>query len=139
MLTATGVWGDFVLPAGDKPVLLIAAGIGVTPFVSQLAAARRADAVLVLVASAAEECAYLDELAGSGARIVVVTPDRPAVLPDTAEWAGGARLDSALLHALVPDLDRRHAHISGPPRLIAELVPALRGARRVTTDAFAGY
>ena len=138
VLTATGVWGDFVLPA-DGPVLLIAAGIGVTPFVSQLAAVRRTDAVLMLVAATAEECAYLDELAGSGARVVVVTPDRPAVLPGAAEWAGGARLDSALLHALVPDLDRRHAYVSGPPRLIAELVPALRGARRVTTDAFAGY
>lgn len=139
VLTATGVWGDFVLPAAAAPVLLVAAGIGVTPFVSQLGAARRADAVLVLVAASAAECAYLDELAASEVRIVVVTPDRPERLPGAAEWAGGARLDVELLHALVPDLGRRHAFVSGPPRLIADLAPALRGARRLTTDAFAGY
>ena len=43
------------------------------------------------------------------------------------------------LPTLVPDLARRHAFVSGPPRLIADLAPALRGARGVTTDAFAGY
>ena len=139
VLTATGVWGDFVLPAGDAPVLLIAAGIGVTPFVAQLGAQQRADAVLVLVASSAAECAYLQELGGFGARIVVVTPDDPGGLPSGAEWAGGARLDAALLRTLVPDLAHRHAYVSGPPRLIAQLAPALRGARHVTTDAFAGY
>ena len=138
VLTATGVWGDFVLPARDVPVLLVAAGIGVTPFVSQLAAADRSDAVLVLVATSAEECAYLDEVTASGARVVVVTPDRPE-LPSGAVWAGGGRLDAAMLRELVPDLDRRHAYVSGPPRLIAGLAPALRGARRLTTDAFAGY
>lgn len=139
ILTATGVGGDFVLPARDVPVLLVAAGIGVTPFVSQLGAADRTDAVLVLVASAAEECAYLDELAATGARIVVVTPDRPERLPTGAEWAGGARLDAMMLRRLIPDLEGRHAFVSGPPRLIADLAPALRGARRLTTDAFAGY
>ncbi|MGN8025023.1 FAD-dependent oxidoreductase [Microbacterium sp. 22242] len=158
VLTATGVWGDFVLPAPDRPVLLVAAGIGVTPFLSQLAAEDRTDAVLVLVASSAAECAYLPELAGSGARIVVVTPDGPGTAAPTdeagkeragaewaatdsaaVEWAGGARLDAELLHRLVPDLHARHAFVSGPPGLIAELAPALRGARRVTTDAFAGY
>ncbi|MDQ4214469.1 FAD-dependent oxidoreductase [Microbacterium capsulatum] len=139
VLTATGVWGDFMLPVGPAPVLLVAAGIGVTPFVSQLAAADPADAVLVLVASSAQECAYLREVSGSGARIVVATPDRPDDLPPSVEWAGGDRLDGALLHRLVPDLDRRHAYVSGPPALIAELAPALRGARGVTTDAFAGY
>ncbi|MBS1907089.1 MAG: flavodoxin reductase [Actinobacteria bacterium] len=138
-LTATGVWGDFVLPTADAPVLLIAAGIGVTPFVSQLGAHERANAVVVLIASSAQECAYLHELGGSGARILVVTPDRPSALPAGAEWAGGARLDADLLRSLVPDLDRRHAYVSGPPRLIAQLAPALRGAHRVTTDAFAGY
>ncbi|MBN9156380.1 flavodoxin reductase [Microbacterium sp.] len=139
VLTATGVWGDFVLPARDVPVLLLAAGIGVTPFVSQLGAGDRTDCVLVLVASSAQECAYLDELAASGARIVVVTPDRPEALPAGTEWAGGGRLDAALLRELVPDLARRHAYVSGPPRLLADLAPSLRGARRVTTDAFAGY
>ena len=40
---------------------------------------------------------------------------------------------------MVPGLAARHAYISGPPRLIADLAPALQKARAVTTDAFAGY
>ncbi|WP_295011613.1 FAD-dependent oxidoreductase [uncultured Microbacterium sp.] len=140
VLTATGVWGDFVLPRRrHEPVLLVGAGIGVTPLVAQLAAGDRGDAVVVLVASSADEAAYLPELAASASRVLVVTPERPEILPDRAEWAGGGRLDAALLRNLVPDLARRHAYVSGPPRLIAEIAPALRGARSVRTDAFAGY
>jgi len=40
---------------------------------------------------------------------------------------------------VVPDLSSRHAYVSGPPTLIAELAPALDQARSLTTDAFAGY
>jgi len=39
---------------------------------------------------------------------------------------------------LVPDVAARRAFISGPLGLIAGLAPALRRARSVTTDAFAG-
>jgi hypothetical protein len=38
----------------------------------------------------------------------------------------------------VPDLAARHAYISGPPGLIADLAPALEKARSITTDAFRG-
>ena len=42
-LAVTGVWGDFVLPKRTgAPVLMVAAGIGITPFVSQLRHARLA-------------------------------------------------------------------------------------------------
>ena len=59
-LAVTGVWGDFVLPKrSDAPVLMVAAGIGITPFVSQLRHARLTgedrDIVLVYVASDASE------------------------------------------------------------------------------------
>ena len=51
----------------------------------------------------------------------------------------GVRLDAAGLERVVPDIAARHAFISGPPRLIADLAPALQKARSLTTDAFAGY
>lgn len=140
VLTATGVWGDFVLPARDEPLLLVGAGIGVTPFVAQLGArGGRGDVVVVLVASSAEELAYAEELSATGARVIAVTPDDPSSLRSGVEWAGGGRLDPELLHGLVPDLHARRAFVSGPPTLIAGLAPALRGARSLTTDAFAGY
>lgn len=142
-LAVTGTWGDFVLPRGGAPVLMVAAGIGVTPFVSQLrqlqATGAERDVVLVYVASEAAELAFRDELAATGARTIVFTRDEPADLPAHWTWAQGIRLDADGLQRAVPDLATRHAYISGPPRLIADLAPALQKAGGVTTDAFAGY
>ncbi|MFT4306157.1 MAG: FAD-dependent oxidoreductase [Microbacterium sp.] len=143
VLTATGVWGDFTLPRAAGPVLLVAAGIGVTPFVSQLrhlvAAGERRDVVLVYVASGGAQLVFRDDIAAAGVPVVVVTPGDPGPLPDGWRWAGGDRLDAASLGVLVPDLAARHAYVSGPPALIADLAPALARARSLTTDAFAGY
>nr|WP_236571238.1 FAD-dependent oxidoreductase [Microbacterium hydrocarbonoxydans] len=142
-LAVTGTWGDFLLPRSEAPVLMVAAGIGVTPFVSQLrqlqATGQHRDVVLVYVASDSSELAFRDEIAAAGARVIAFTRDEPTRLPDHWSWAQGARLDARELERFVPDLASRHAYISGPPRLIADLAPALQKARTLTTDAFAGY
>lgn len=143
-LPVTGVWGDFVLPAKtSSPVLMVAAGIGVTPFVSQLRHLRLSredrDVVFVYVASGAEELAFRSELEDSGIPVIVFTRDEPADLPAHWRWARGVRLDAEGLLQVVPDIASRHAYISGPPGLIAELAPALDKARSITTDAFSGY
>jgi ferredoxin-NADP reductase len=143
-LAVTGVWGDFLLPHNTGvPVLMVAAGIGVTPFVSQLRHARLAqedrDIVLVYVASEASELAFRDDIEASGIPVIVFTRDQPQNMPSNWHWARGVRLDAEGLQRVVPDLSSRHAYISGPPGLIAELAPALEKARSLTTDAFAGY
>ena len=143
-LAITGVWGDFLLPKRDAaPILMVAAGIGVTPFVSQLRHAQAAgldrDIVLVYVASDSAELAYRDEIAASGARVILFTRDRPEDLPEHWLWAQGVRLDADGLLRVVPDIGSRHAYISGPAALIADLAPALERARTITTDAFSGY
>ncbi|MFT4052098.1 MAG: FAD-dependent oxidoreductase [Microbacterium sp.] len=143
-LSVTGIWGDFVLPTSTKtPVLLVAAGIGVTPFVSQLRHLRLSggarDVVFVYVASGAEELAFREDLEAAGIPVIVFTRDEPAELPAHWTWAQGVRLNAEGLHRLVPDLERRHAYISGPPGLIADLAPTLERAHGLTTDAFAGY
>jgi glycine betaine catabolism B len=143
-LAVTGVWGDFLLPhRADVPILMVAAGIGITPFVSQLRHLRltgqRRDVELVVVAPTVDELLYRDELELSGIPVVVVTREEPSSLPSGWTWAGPARLDAAGLHRVVPDLASRHAFVSGPPSLIADLAPALGRARSLTTDAFSGY
>jgi len=143
-LAITGVWGDFVLPADPaRPVLLVAAGIGVTPFVSQLrhlaATGDRRDVVLVYVVPDAADMPFRADLAASGVPVVVFSRTDPGELPPGWTWTGGVRLDAQSLAAAVPALAARHAYISGPPGLIADLAPALSRARGLTTDAFAGY
>jgi len=136
-VTATRVLGDFVLPRDPAvPALLVAGGIGVTPFLAMLRAnaaaaatgGPRRDLVLVLRSSAAEP-AYLPELealADAGAARLVPFIDR--------------RPDAAAIAAAVPDLAARVAYVSGPPGMVAALTAMLRraGARRVRTDVFSG-
>ena len=97
-LTATTVGGDFVLPRDPAtPVLLIAAGIGITPYLAQLAAAAPAgdrDVVLLYLAKNAAELAYAEELQRSGARILARLADGsapPAFMEDAGGPAGSTR------------------------------------------------
>ncbi|PTT59296.1 ferredoxin--NADP reductase [Arthrobacter sp. HMWF013] len=144
-VAATSVGGDFVLPRDPKePVLLIAAGIGVTPFLAHLAAgaARERDVVLLLLARNAKEIAYVSELKSSGARILARMADGsapPSFITDAGAAAGP--LDGASLRALVPDIADRAVYVSGSPASVASLRRAAKnaGARRVHVDSFAGY
>lgn len=144
-LTATSVGGDFILPRDPgKPVLLIAAGIGITPFLSHLASGglRERDTVLLVLARNADEIAYAEELRSAGIRVLVRLADGaqpPAEFG--AAPGGGSRLDADGLKELVPDIGTRHVYISGSPASVASLRHAARkaGAARVHVDSFSGY
>jgi len=141
---ATGVWGDFTLPRDpDAKLAFIAAGIGVTPFVSHLAALgpRAADAELLYSVRAASDLAYRDELAATGARVSILSPDDPGELPDGWSWLGSGELSADVVHRAVPDARERHVYLSGAPTDVSALRRALRaaGTRRIRTDVFLGY
>jgi ferredoxin-NADP reductase len=143
---ATWAGGDFVLPSDTSvPLLLAAGGIGVTPFVSQLAErARRGsagDVVLIYSVSAPDELAYADDLAAAGIRMLVTAPDRPDDLPPGATYLGPARITADVVAAHVADVSARRAYVSGPPGFVDHVSAQLRraGSRRIRTDAFAGY
>ncbi|MFJ5860465.1 FAD-dependent oxidoreductase [Pseudarthrobacter sp. NPDC092439] len=161
-LKATSVGGDFLLPRDPaKPVLLVAAGIGITPYMSYLRSGelQRRDAVLLVLARSTNEVPYADELHRAGTRTIIRTADsalanadQSGANPSPADHsytrrdvsratAGAGRLDAAGLHALVPDIHSREVYISGSPSSVASLRTAARqaGARRVHTDSFAGY
>ena len=144
---ATWVGGDFLLPDdASVPLVLVAGGIGVTPFIAQLAGRARggtrpADVVLVYSVSSADELAYLDELVATGIRVLVSAPTAPAALPVGWEYLGAGRLSADALTAAIRDLGTRRAYVSGPPGFVDHLSTELRraGAHRIHTDAFAGY
>ncbi|MDX6278212.1 MAG: glycine betaine catabolism, partial [Nocardioidaceae bacterium] len=100
---ATGVGGDFVLPKDPAvPLLLVAGGIGITPFLSQLRHHQDRDAVLVYGVTGPEEISYADELAGFN--VVLVSAARPDHLPTTWTWVAAPFLSAEIIASAVPDL-----------------------------------
>ncbi|MEO8529322.1 MAG: hypothetical protein ABI435_09595, partial [Pseudolysinimonas sp.] len=145
-VSATAVGGDFLLPADPKtPLLLVAGGIGITPFIGSLEQAAAAkgsrDIVVVYAISSTDDLAYADRLDGAGCRVILASPEKPAALPAKWTWIGPGRVTGESLLTAVPDVMKREAFLSGPPAMVSALHHALRGAgvRRVHTDVFVGY
>ncbi|NQX26976.1 RnfABCDGE type electron transport complex subunit D [Microbacteriaceae bacterium VKM Ac-2854] len=144
-LRATAVGGDFVLPRDRKvPLLLVAGGIGITPFASQIAQLRatghRRDIVLVYAVSDPAEIAYRELLEYAGVRVVLACRGETGPLPEGWSRIDG-RITAETLREAVPDAAGRRGYISGSPAMVAALRPVLRavGVKRVHTDAFSGY
>jgi ferredoxin-NADP reductase len=142
---ATLVGGDFTLPTDtSRKLALVAAGIGVTPFISHVREAKASgddrDIVLVYAVSDPADIVYADELEAAGVRVLVSSRAEPGSLPAGWTWIGPERVDADIVRAAVPDLAERDVFVSGPPALVAELRSRLRGgARRIRTDVFSGY
>ncbi len=136
---ATGVGGDFVLPKDAAvPLLLVAGGIGITPFLSQLRHHPKRDAVLVYGVAGPEEISYVDELAAFS--VVLVSPVRPDRLPTAWRWFEAPLLSAEIIASAVPDLARRRAYVSGPPAMVNAVRPGLaKLCAGVKTDYFTGY
>jgi ferredoxin-NADP reductase len=144
-ITATTIAGDFVLPKDTQvPILLIAGGIGITPFASQLgapAATIDRDVVLVYLIRSEEEITYRELLEQSGVAVILVSAEALDQLPDRWSSVVGKAVDQNLLQRCVPDIARRHVYVSGPPKLVTGAKAAARrlGAPAVHTDYFSGY
>ncbi|UZN01743.1 FAD-dependent oxidoreductase [Cellulomonas sp. S1-8] len=139
---ATTVGGDFLLPDDPTvPVVMVASGIGVTPFVAQIEHAGPRDMVLVLLCPEGMPTPYVRRLARTRARVVVVSPDPVPGLPPRWTWHRGSRLTTAALESAMSDLSRRVGYVSGSPDLVRRARAVLReaGVRRVRTDTFSGY
>ncbi|WP_395640523.1 FAD-dependent oxidoreductase [Pseudolysinimonas sp.] len=149
-VSATSVGGDFLLPRdAERPLLLVAGGIGITPFIGHLeqAAAEAAagspgrDIAVVYAVSSVDDLAYSAQLEGAGCRVALASPEKPPRMPAGWTWIGPDRVTGDSLLAAVPDAASREVFLSGPPSMVAALKKALRraGARRIHTDVFVGY
>lgn len=143
VVDVAAVGGDVRLPRRTGvPVLLLAGGIGVTPFVgmAEQAAREGRDAVLVLRHATAGAPPYLERLAATGVPTFVVGPRPGWPLPPGWHHAG-PELTSAVLTDAVPDLADRRAYASGSPAWVGQASRVLRasGVRRVRRDPFDGY
>lgn len=145
-VSATSVGGDFLLPADpQRPLLLVAGGIGITPFIGHLeqaaASGEARDIAVVYAVSSLDDLAYATQLEAAGCRVAIASPEPPENLPAGWTWIGPDRVSGESLLAAVPDAAGREAFLSGPPSMVAALRRALRRAkvRRIHTDVFVGY
>lgn len=145
-LTVSQIAGDFVLPKNEaQPLLFVAGGIGVTPFIAQLrflaSKNQHRDIVLVYAVSSAGEVAYKDVLEASGCRVIVVTPEKATGLP--AHWVNhiAKQLVVRDVAEYVTDIQERYAYVSGPVSFVQTMKHDLKesGAPHVKTDYFSGY
>lgn len=134
----TGITGDFVLPAQtDCKLLLVAAGIGVTPFISQIrsVACEDRDITLLYFARSPAEIAYREFLDTSNISVHYFVAE-----DEKSGYIQGSSLTSEILQKFVPDLAVREVYISGPPAMVAANVGLIgKKARKVHTDYFSGY
>jgi ferredoxin-NADP reductase/predicted pyridoxine 5'-phosphate oxidase superfamily flavin-nucleotide-binding protein len=123
ILAARAPAGEFVLAPGERPIVMIAAGIGVTPLLAMLAElARRDDPRRVVFIHVARDgrnhplAADLRAWAAAGRAALRVFYTRPR--PEDRDHHETGRLDAARLAALLParDID---AYLCGPVAFMA--------------------
>jgi ferredoxin-NADP reductase len=146
-----GPGGKFTLPQeADRPVVFLAGGIGITPFISMLRQAAHDGSgrrrVLVHSNGRPEDAPYLDELqamqsGGKGFRLVTTMTQMER---STREWDGErGMVDANLLGRHAIAADGSVFYIAGPPRMIADLKSMLLAAgvneADIRTDEFFGY
>jgi ferredoxin-NADP reductase len=140
--------GNFVLPNDiAQPLVFVAGGIGITPFLSMIKTMiktqQHRDVVLFYLVSNQAEYCYNDvwrEAANVGVRVVpVLTSGKP-----DASWQGlTGYLTKEMLQQEVPAFAKRHYYLSGPNALVDNYSGLLRrlGIKRqaIVTDHFSGY
>jgi ferredoxin-NADP reductase len=115
--------GAFTYPAGDdRPLLLLAGGIGITPLISMLRHGIATDPTrpitLLYSARTEEELAFRDELEFAALRHPQVQICFAATSGNPGPALYPGRLDENLLRTMAPDLASSIALMCGPPQMI---------------------
>ena len=141
------IGGSFVLPQQtDKPVVLIALGIGITPYISMLRWAfedsKDFDFTLIYSDNETKSMAFLDELQQMEAQ----HPNLRLITSVTRQedWDGEKRhVDSDFIKEYLGDFASRLYYVSGPPAVVEKVSASLKQAGiaedAIKTDSFSGY
>jgi ferredoxin-NADP reductase len=139
ILYGTRIAGDFVLPADiSTPIVCIAGGIGITPYISFLLASGKRNITIIYAVSSITDIMLIDQLRHHDVEVIVVSPDN-GKLPDS-EWKHeqGFLTSDTVGDYVTPET---HVYISGSPAMVAatKLLVRTIGAKQVHTDEFTGY
>ncbi len=123
---ATGVWGDFVLPRDRaQKLLLIAGGVGVTPFLSQSKELHsERNVMLIYAVNSRKEMLEL-----------------PPVIDRANVIVHEGAVDDTVLRRVAHNLSQYSVYVSGPPAMVDSVTDAAStlGAVDIKRDFFAGY
>ncbi len=132
------VSGDFIMPKDNSiPLLCIAGGIGITPFVSFAMNSTERDITILYSVRTVGDIAFAKELSRYDVKVVIVTPDESKMPVNWKREVGS--IDEELIEKyLKPE---QHVYISGPPAMVTSVKRAVRsvGKNEVHTDHFSGY
>ncbi len=140
--------GTFVLPSDrTQPIVLIAGGIGITPFRSMLKylidTNEQRPITLIYSERTETDIAYkgvLREAQKHGIKIICTLTDLPGGVPEG--YASGP-INAALIQQYGGDLARTLFYVSGPHSMVQAIKQTLHDAgvprRHVKTDFFPGY
>ena len=139
-IQATRIAGDFVLPKDpNQPVVLIAGGIGITPYISYIQSTKRPMEIIYAVSSS-DEISFAEQLRHHVSDVTIVSPES-AKLPDP-EWRHiQGRLGRETLKDLIDVRQQPHVYVSGPPHMVndAQATVKAMGIKRIKVDEFSGY
>ncbi len=148
--TASQLAGNFILPRDpNQKCVLIAGGIGVTPYRSQikylLDSKQKRDIVLMYSNNTVEEIAYADVFSAAAQafslRTIYTLTDKASI---PTNWQGKTGfIDKAMVAETVPDYKERKFYISGPHAMVVAIEKQLAQLgvprRQIKTDYFPGY
>lgn len=126
LLTIRQAAGSFTFPAGDdRPIVLIAGGIGVTPLMSMLrhAVMTEPGRPISLLYGVHTECdfAFRDEIECLARRHPQFRLRLAAATGTTTSRVYPGRIDASLLKAIVPDLAHSISFVCGPTPMIESM------------------
>ncbi len=146
-LVATQVGGDFVLHQDDdRPLVLIAGGIGVTPFRSMLtdliAAGSQRSITLFYSAASKEQVAYLDIVDAASKTLALSFV--PVIAEPQPDWSGETGyINADIINKYTDSAAENIYYISGPSQMVDSVKVSLKdqGVRSsgIVTDYFSGY
>ena len=135
--------GQFTLPKEtNRPLVFIAGGIGITPFISMLRHIKNQElnySITLLYANKnIESSAFLEEL--QTYNNIKLVP----IMSDDQKWQGESRMiDSKLVKEYFPEPNINTYFISGAPSMVNAVSDAVREAgvnkNNIKTDSFTGY
>lgn len=135
----TRVAGDFVLPNDSSvPIVCVAGGIGVTPYLSFLRAGGKRKITLLYSVRTIDDIMFVRELSHYNVDVVIVTPDTSKLPDDSWSHEQGQLSQGLLAKYLTPSA---HVYISGPPTMVTTVRDYAKnaGAQHIHTDHFSGY